>query len=85
MLLRQGATFMNFRKFIKEAILQQNKDYIELYKLNSLTVRPNVGGSNCPTKPLNKVINIISKPFLIHNRSYSKDGLGLFKKMLSWR
>lgn len=57
-------------KQIKEAILQQNKEYIELYEPNDLTVRPIVGGPNCPAKPLSELINKILKPLLIHIRSY---------------
>lgn len=57
-------------KQIKEAILQQNKEYIELYEPNDLTVRPIVGGPNCPAKPLSELIDKILKPLLIHIRSY---------------
>ena len=33
-------------KLRKEVILEQNKGYIEFYKLNCLTAKPTVGGSN---------------------------------------
>ena len=66
-------------KQIKEVILQQ-KEYIELFEPNGLTLRQTVGGPNCPTKPLSEHINIILKPFLIHIRSYVKDNLDFLRK-----
>ena len=46
-------------KQINEAIQQQNNEYIEIYEPDSFTVRPIVGGPNCPTRPLSQLIDII--------------------------
>ena len=35
-------------KQINEAIHQQNNEYIEIHEPDDLTVRPIVGGPNCP-------------------------------------
>ena len=67
-------------KQINEAIQQQNNEYIEIHEPNNLTVRPIVGGPNCPTRPLSQLINIILKPFLIHIKSYVKDNLNFLRK-----
>ena len=67
-------------KQINEAIQQQNNEYIEIHEPNDLTVRPIVGGPNCPTKPLSQLIDIILKPFLIHIKSYVKDNLDFLRK-----
>ena len=50
-------------KQINEAIQQQNNEYIEIHEPDDLTVRPIVGGPNCPTRPLSQLIDIILKPF----------------------
>ena len=57
-------------KQINEAIQQQNNGYIEIHEPDDLTVRPIVGGPNCPTRPLSQLIAITLKAFLIHIRSY---------------
>lgn len=44
-------------------ILRQNKEYIELYEPDELTVRPIVGGPNRPKKSLSELIDIILKNF----------------------
>ena len=49
--------------------------YIEIHEPDDLTVRPIVGGPNCPTKPLSQHIDIILKPFLIHVKSFVTDNL----------
>ena len=67
-------------KQINEAIQQQNNEYIEIHEPDDLTVRPIVGGPNCPTRPLSKLIDIILKPFLIHIKSYVKDNLDFLRK-----
>ena len=43
-------------------------------------MRPLVGVSNCPTRPLSQIIDIILKPFLIHTKSYVKDNLDFLRK-----
>ena len=45
-------------KQINEAIQQQNNEYIEIHEPDDLTVRPIVGGPNCPTRPLSQLIDI---------------------------
>ena len=48
---------------INEAIQQQNNEYTEIHGPEDLTVRPLVGGPNCPIRSLNQLIDIILKPF----------------------
>ena len=67
-------------KQTNEAIQQQNNEYIEIHEPDDLTVRPIVGGPNCPTRPLSQLIDIILKPFLIHVKSYVKDNLDFLIK-----
>ena len=67
-------------KQINEAIQQQNNEYIEIHEPDDLTVRPIVGGPNCPTRPLSQLINIILKLFLIHIKNYVKDNLDFLRK-----
>ena len=62
-------------KQINEGIQQQNNEYIKIHEPDDLTVRPIAGGQNCPTRPLSYLIDKISKPFLIHIKSYVKDNL----------
>ena len=62
-------------KQISEAIQNQNDEYIEIFEPSDLTVRPIVGGPNCPTRPLSELIDIILKPFLVHIKSYVRDNL----------
>ena len=49
-------------KQINEAIQQQNTEYSEIQP-EDLTVRPIVGGPNCPTRTLSHLIDIVLKPF----------------------
>ena len=67
-------------KQISEAIQNQNDEYIEIFEPSDLTVRPIVGGPNCPTRPLSELIDIILKPFLVHIKSYVRDNLDFLKK-----
>ena len=67
--LRNGLPKARRSKQILAAIQQQNNEYIEIHKPDDLTVRPIVGGPNCPTRPLSKLIDMILKPFLIHINS----------------
>ena len=60
---------------INEAAEQQNNEYIEIHEPDDLTVRPIVGGPNCPTRPLSQLTDIILKPFLLYIKSYVKDNL----------
>ena len=60
---------------INEAAEQQNNEYIEIHEPDDLTVRPIVGGQNCPTRPLSQLTDIILKPFLLYMKSYVKDNL----------
>ena len=43
---------------INEAIKQQKNEYIEIFEPKDVTVRPIVGGPNCPTTPLSHLIDI---------------------------
>ena len=67
-------------KQINEATEQQNNEYIEIHEPDDLTVRPIVGGPNCPTRPFSQLINIILKLFLIYIKSYVKDNLNFLRK-----
>ena len=53
-------------KQINDAIQPQNNEYIEIHEPDDLTVRPIVGGPNCPTRPFSQLIDITLKAFLIH-------------------
>ena len=57
-------------KQINDAFQQQDKGYTEIDELDDVTVRPTEGKPNCLARPLNRLIDIISKPFLIHISSY---------------
>ena len=37
-----------------------------IYEPDDLTLKPLVGGSNYPTRPLSKLVDMILKSFLIH-------------------
>ena len=67
-------------KQINEAIPQQNNKYIEIHEPDDVTVRPILGGQNCPTRPLSQLIDIVLKPFKIHIKSYVKDNLVFLRK-----
>ena len=60
-------------KQINEAIRQQINEHTEIHEPDDLTMRPIVGGPNCPTRPLSHLIDKILKPFLIHIKSYVKE------------
>ena len=47
---------------------------------DNLTVRPVVGGSNCPTRPLSQFSGKILKPFLIHIKSYVSDNVDFLRR-----
>ena len=67
-------------KTISEAIGEQNHEYIEIFEPADLTLRPIVGGPNCPTRPLSKLLDILLKPFITHVKSYIKDNLDFLRK-----
>ena len=67
-------------KIIQEAIQVQNSGYIKIYEPSDLTLRPIVAGPNCPTRRLSNLVDILSKPFLIHIKSYIKDILDFLVK-----
>ena len=67
-------------KQINAAIQQQNNEYIKIHEPNDLTLRPIVGGPNCPTRSLGQFIDIILKPFLIHIKNYVKYNLDFLRK-----
>ena len=67
-------------KQINEAIQQQNNENIKIHEPNDLTLRPIVGGPNCPTRSLGQFIDIILKPFLIHIKNYVKYNLDFLRK-----
>ena len=56
-------------KQVNEAIQQQINEYTEICEPKDLTRRPTVGGTNCPTRSLGQLIDIILKPFLIYTKS----------------
>ena len=75
-----GLSKVHKSKQINEAIQQQNNKYIEIHEPDDLTVRPIVGGPNCPITPLNQIIDIILKLFLIHIKNYVKDNFEFLRK-----
>ena len=60
---------------IKDAIAQQNKEYIICPEPHDLTFRPIVGSPQAPTQRLSNLIDILLKPFCNHIDSYLKDSL----------
>ena len=56
---------------------------MNISKYSHLTLRPIVAGTNCPTRRLSNLIDILLKPFLIHIKSYIKDNLDFLAKC-SW-
>ena len=75
-----GLTKVHKSKQTNEAIQQRNNEYIEIHGSDYLTVKPIVGGPNCPTRPFIQFIDIILKPFLIHIKSHVKDNLDFLRK-----
>ena len=52
-------------KIIQEAIQVQSSEYVKIYEPPDLTLRPIVAGSNCPTRRLSNLVDILLKPFPI--------------------
>ena len=73
-----GLPKVHISKQINGAIQQQNHEYTEIHEPDDSTVRPIVGGPNCPTRSLSQLIDIILKLFLIHMKIYVKDNLDFF-------
>ena len=67
-------------KIIQEAIQVQNSEYIKIYELSDVTLRPTVAGLNCPTRRLSNLVDILLKPLLLDIKSYIKDNLDFLTK-----
>ena len=50
------------------------------YEPSDLTLQPTVAGPNGPTRRLSDLVDILSKTFLIHIKSYIKDDLDFLAK-----
>ena len=64
----------------------QNSEYIKIYEPSDLSLRQIVEFPNCPTRRLSIYVDdilMLSKPFLIHIKSYIKDSRDFLGKC-SW-
>ena len=62
-------------ELIQNAIKKQQKEFVHIIEPSDLKLRPIVAGPICPTRPLNNLIDILLKPFLLNVKSYVKDNL----------
>ena len=63
-----------------EVVFVFKKEYLHIFELSDLKLRPIVAGPICPTKPLSNLIDILLKLFLLHVKSYFKDNLDFLSK-----
>ena len=62
-------------KLIKEAICEQNSEYIEILNPDDLKFRPIIAGPACPTHRLSNLVDILLQPFVNHVSSYVRDDI----------
>ena len=66
---------------IKNAIAEQNSEYVTLSAPEDLKGRPIVAGPNCPTKRLSELLDKILKPLVPQLKSFVKDDWDVLSKL----
>ena len=56
------------------------REYVRIIEPSELKLRRIVAGPICPTRPLSNLIDVLSKPFLLHVKSYVEDNLDFLSK-----
>ena len=67
-------------KLNKNAIKDQQEQYVHVTEPSDLKLRPIVTGPICPTRPLTNLTDILLKPFLLKAKSYVRDNLDFLSK-----
>ena len=69
---------------IKQAIIEQNAEVINIRAPSDLKIRPIIGGVNSPTSHLSEMIDILLKPFMLKIPSFVRDSIDLLNQAETW-
>ena len=69
---------------IKQAIIEQKAEVINIRAPNDLKIRPIIGGVTSPTSHLSELVDILLKPFMLKLPSFVRDSIDLLNQAETW-